>query len=55
MPLPRVVKNAENAFHGWPDQTLTIVLILAAVVIVIIALTANPLIKVAALAYIVFP
>lgn len=55
MNLPPIIKQANDVFKGWPDQTLTVLLILGAVVIVLIALFAPPLLKAVALAWIVAP
>jgi hypothetical protein len=47
--------NIEDWLKGWPSGLLTVVLLLAAAVLVYIAFTATPLQKAVACAYVVFP
>lgn len=45
----------EQKLQGWPDGVLTILLLVAALGIVLIAFKASPLQKAVTLAYVVFP
>lgn len=55
MRLPPLIKQANDEFAGWPDQTITVLLIVGAIVIVIVAVRGAPLLKAAVLAWIVMP
>ena len=45
----------ENSLHGWPDEALTLGLLLVALVLVLAALTAPTMAKAAILAWAVLP
>lgn len=47
--------NLENRLAGWPSGVLTVILLIAAAVLVWIAFRATPLQKAVATAYVVFP
>lgn len=53
------IKGAFDRFErwlgGWPNGVLTLVLLLAAAVLVIIAFTGRPMEKAIAAAYVIFP
>jgi hypothetical protein len=53
--LPPLIKQANDVFKGWPDQLLTVSLLIAAVVLVIVALKSPPLLKALVLAWVVMP
>lgn len=53
--LPPLIKQANDEFKGWPDQTLTVLLIVGAIIIMLIAVKGPPLLKGIALAWIVMP
>lgn len=55
MNLPPLIKQANDVFKGWPDHTLTVLLIVGAIVIILVALEAPPLLKAVVLAWIVMP
>ena len=49
------LRRLEAALHGWPDQALTLGLLIAAGVLVLIALRGPVTLKAAALGWAVFP
>lgn len=53
--LPPLIKQANDEFKGWPDQTLTVSLIVAAIIIVLVAVKGPPLLKAVVLAWVVMP
>jgi len=55
MKLPPLIKQANDQFAGWPDQTISVMLIVGAIIIVIVAVKGAPLLKAAVLAWIVMP
>lgn len=55
MNLPPLIKQANDVFAGYPDNALTILLIVGAIIIAIIAVKGAPLLKAAVLAWIVMP
>lgn len=54
-PLIALYQTLESYLKGWPDQTLTVALIMAAIVLVWIALKAPATAKAVALSYVIFP
>lgn len=55
MNLPPLIKQADEAMQGWPNETLTVLLIVGAIIIVIIAVKGPPILKATVLAWIVMP
>lgn len=55
MRLPPLIKQANDVFEGWPDQTISVLLIVGAIIIAIIAVKGAPLLKAVVLAWIVMP
>lgn len=53
--LWRTYKAIEDHLAGWPDQLLTLVLLLAAAGVVLIALRAPATLKAAAAVYVLLP
>jgi hypothetical protein len=53
--LWRTYKGIEEHLAGWPDQMLSVMLILAAIVLVVLALKAPATVKAAAAAYVYLP
>lgn len=53
--LWRVYKRTEEHLAGWPDAVLTVVLLLAAVGVVLIALRGPRMLKAAAAVYVLLP
>lgn len=51
----RELRALEAALKGWPDQALTMGLLIAAGVLVLIALRGPVTLKAVALAYCIFP
>lgn len=55
MGIEAAFKRFEGWLKGWPNGVLTVVLLLAAAVLVIIAFTGRPWEKAIATAYVLFP
>lgn len=55
MPLPPLIKQIDQRLQGLPDRVLTILLIVAALVLVAIALRGQPVLKAIALAWVIAP
>ena len=53
--IKRAFVQFENMLEGWPSGVLTVVLLLAAVVLVLIALRGTAIEKAIAAAYVIFP
>lgn len=53
--LPPVIKQLDEKMAGLPDQALTILLLIAAVVIVLVALFGRPVLKAAVAAWVIAP
>ena len=51
----RELRALEAALHGWPDEVLTVALLITAGVLVLIALRGPTLLKAAALGWAVLP
>lgn len=49
------LNRLERWLQGWPESSLTVLLLLLAAVIVWVALTGRPLIKAAVAAWVLFP
>lgn len=49
------LNRLEGWLQGWPESSLTILLLLLAAVIVLVALRGRPLLKAAVAAWVVFP
>ena len=55
MGIETAFRRFEAWLAGWPDSVLTVVLLVAAVVLVLIAFTGKPREKAIAAAYVFFP
>lgn len=53
--LTRMFTNIDKWLRGWPNGYLTLVLLLAAVVIVYIAFRGSPTVKALTVAYVTLP
>lgn len=51
----RLIQNVEARLAGWPDQAVTVALLAVAGALVALALSGRPVVKVAALAWVVAP